>query len=207
MLGTQYVLKYPHDVLCYIGYGQVIDALRGEKIGYDKLKIDIENKGAKNDMIKLKALGDYPYGVTIQNIVKTSMAFRTLQSRYGYTGNKFRLITTALKSPVVTLRDIFASDSTAMKLNKNIVDTFLTYNVWDTVEYQLPIYYVLGADDWQTPSTLAAEYFERIKAPRKGIYWVERAGHITDVDNPEMFCKAVKEIVAIESQAQDGGQK
>ena len=202
VLGTQYVLKYPHDAICYIGYGQAIDALRGEKIAYDKLKNAIENKGAAKDMVKLRALGDYPYGVSPENIVKSSIAFRKLQAKYGFADGQLKAIKAAIKSPVITLGDIFASDAAALKLNKNVVDTFLTYSVWNTTEYQLPIYYVLGTDDWQTPSVLAAEYFERIAAPRKGLYWVENAGHLTDIDNPEEFCQALREIITSELQAQ-----
>ncbi len=86
-----------------------------------------------------------------------------------------------------------------MKRNRNIIHTFLTYSIWDTTGYELPVYYVLGKDDWQTPSVLAAEYFERITAPRKGLYWIENAGHMTDVDNPEMFWQAVREIVTQEA--------
>jgi len=35
--------------------------------------------------------------------------------------------------------------------------------------YQLPIYYILGRNDEWTTSTIAAEYFETIQAPKKGI--------------------------------------
>jgi len=41
----------------------------------------------------------------------------------------------------------------------------------------------------------AAKYFEKINAPQKGLYWIENAGHATDIDNPADFCKAAKEVV------------
>ena len=69
------------------------------------------------------------------------------------------------------------------------------YSLWDKVEYSVPVFYLLGTDDWQTPSTLAAEYFEKITAPTKSLYWIDNAGHATDVDNPAEFYKAVKEIL------------
>jgi pimeloyl-ACP methyl ester carboxylesterase len=57
------------------------------------------------------------------------------------------------------------------------------------------VFYLLGTDDWQTPSTLAAEYFERINAPQKKLYRIKNAGHATDLDNPTEFYDAVKEII------------
>ena len=79
------------------------------------------------------------------------------------------------------------------------------YSIWDTTEYDVPVFYILGRDDWQVPSSLAAEYFERINAPRKGLYWIENAGHQTDIDNPKDFFKAVREIITqFESDGSDG---
>jgi len=61
--------------------------------------------------------------------------------------------------------------------------------------YQLPIYYILGRNDEWTTSTIAAEYFETIQAPKKELYWIENAGHMVDTDNPAAFWGIIKEIV------------
>lgn len=46
-----------------------------------------------------------------------------------------------------------------------------------------------------TSSIIAAEYFETIKAPKKGLYWIEDAGHLPDTDNPSAFSNAIKDII------------
>ncbi|MCL2035676.1 MAG: alpha/beta hydrolase [Oscillospiraceae bacterium] len=194
ILGTEYILKYPDDVICYIGYGQVVDLLRGEKIGYEKLKDSIERKGAKKDIKKLKAFGDYPYGAVAKGFMKTAMAFRKMQAKHGYAPDTAKVRELVLKSPIFSLNDIFPMLK-SLKTNKNLMDIFLQHRIWDKIKYQIPVYYILGRNDWQTPSILVAEYFDKIDAPKKGIYWVEDAGHLTDVGNPEGFCKSVKEII------------
>jgi len=193
VLGTQYVLKYPNDVICYIGNGHVIHTRREMQISYDKLKQTIENSGAKGDAKKLSKLSNYP-NVSKEEYFGDMYRIGRLQSKYGQAVDS-KTWKAALKSPLFKLSDIYLMIK-GIKLNKELACTLLDYSIWDVTEYQLPVYYILGRNDWQTPSTLAAEYFEKINAPRKGLYWIENAGHITDVDNPIDFCNAVKDIVA-----------
>jgi len=196
VLGTQYILKYPDDVICYIGTGHVIDERRSMKIGYDKLKEVIENKGNKKDIRKITEMQDYPcIKVEDKNYVATEAKFFLLKTKYGLTLKTGKLLKIILKSPVFKLGDILLMIQ-GPKTNINLMKWLTGYSIWDTTEYSVPVFYLLGKDDWQTPSTLAAEYFEKINAPQKGLYWVENAGHATDADNPASFYKAVKEIIA-----------
>jgi len=64
----------------------------------------------------------------------------------------------------------------------------------EPAEYKVPIYYIVGEHDWQTPSVLAQEYFARIKAPDKKIYTIPNAGHMTMVDQPTLFLHILAEI-------------
>jgi len=193
VLGTQYVLKYPDDVICYIGNGQVVDIRREMKVSYDKLKETLENKGAKGDIKRLNALGDYP-NVDIDNYTNRLIRFLKLQSKHGQALNIPKIMKTVFKSPIFKFSDIYYL-AKGSKLNTMLGETLLEYNIQNITEYPVPMYYVLGRDDWQVPSTVAAEYFEKINAPQKGLYWIENAGHVTDVDNTADFCKAVKEII------------
>jgi pimeloyl-ACP methyl ester carboxylesterase len=196
MLGTHYILKHPDDVIGYIGTGQVVDARREMKIVYDKLKDTLESAGAKKDLKKLNALGDYP-NVSADNFYNQVMPFQRLQSKHGLAINVSKVVKTTLKSPVFRLSDLFLlpKGSKLTHQSPDILNILLDYGIWDITDYPVPVYYILGRDDWQVPSILAAEYFEKINAPRKKLYWIENAGHVTDVDNPADFCKAVKEVV------------
>ena len=46
-----------------------------------------------------------------------------------------------------------------------------------------------------TSSVIAAEHFEKIKAPKKGLFWIEDAGHLVDTDNPSAFFSIMKKII------------
>jgi pimeloyl-ACP methyl ester carboxylesterase len=45
----------------------------------------------------------------------------------------------------------------------------------------------LGRYDYNTPSPLAAEYLDRLRAPLKELVWFERSAHFPFVEQPERF--------------------
>ena len=155
----------------------------------------IETKGNKRDAKKLMELQNLPtMKVDDKNYVATEMKFFFLRTKYGLTLEMSKLLKIMLKSPIFKLSDLFLmikSPKTNIELMKWMTD----YSIWETIEYSVPVYYLLGRDDWQVPSTLAAEYFEKIIALQKGRYWIENASHATDTDNPIDFCNIVKEII------------
>ena len=64
----------------------------------------------------------------------------------------------------------------------------------EPTEYKVPLYYIVGEQDWQTPVALTQDYVQRIKAPEKKIYIIPNAGHMTMVDQPTLFLHALREI-------------
>ncbi|MNV85988.1 hypothetical protein D3C71_1799840 [compost metagenome] len=50
----------------------------------------------------------------------------------------------------------------------------------------MPVYYLLGGNDWQ--------------APNKGLYMIPDAGHMTMMDQPDLFYKALHEVYEKEHQ-------
>jgi len=195
VLGTQYILKYPDDVLCYIGTGHCIDTRSETKIIYAKLKEVIESKGNKKDAKKLMNMQNLPtMKVDDKNYVATETRFFFLRTKYGLTLKIMKLLKIIFKSPIFKLSDLFLMIN-GPKTNMELMKWMTDYSISEIIEYSVPVYYLLGRDDWQVPSTFAAEYFEKINAPQKGLYWIENAGHATDADNPTDFCNAVKEII------------
>jgi len=197
ILGTQYALKYPEDIACYIGTGHCVDTRREMKIIYDKLKEAIESKGHKSDTRKIINLQNLPYmKVEDKNYVASEARFFFLRTKYGLALKTASLLKLLFKSPIFKISDLLLMIK-APKTNIKLMKWQTDYSVWDTTEYAVPGFYLLGTDDWQTPSTLAEAYFERINAPQKKLYWIKNAGHATDVDNPADFYEAVKEIITL----------
>jgi len=195
VLGTQYVLRYPVDVVAFIATGVVVDTRQGMmRVSYDKLKETLISKDAKKDLKKLATLGDYP-NVDKENFNEHVIVFQKLQSKHGHSVDIGKMVKLGMKSPVFKLSDIYYMPKGSNLSAKLFIDAVLEYSILDIKDYKLPVYYLLGRNDWQVPSTSAAEYFEKINAPHKALYWIEDAGHVVDVENTKDYCKAVREIL------------
>jgi len=58
----------------------------------------------------------------------------------------------------------------------------------------IPVHFITGAEDWNTPADLAYEYFEVLEAPAKTFTRVEDAAHVVLHDQPDAWAEALVEI-------------
>lgn len=197
VLGSMFALEHPEHTLCYIGCGQVINLVENERVGYDKLKAAIERSGNMRDRKKLEKIGEYPVpGVFDAKTYRKMGQIRNLQSKY-HLAAKFDkdMIKMFRKSPIMSTADILPF-LTSMMVNMQVMKELMSYDLKSKgVEYQVPVYYVLGENDQQTPVEISIAYFDEIAAPDKKLYLIKDAGHLTMIDNADDYRAAVCEIV------------
>ncbi|KQV91425.1 alpha/beta hydrolase [Massilia sp. Root351] len=56
---------------------------------------------------------------------------------------------------------------------------------------EIPIYFFVGKNDIQTSTRITTEYYERLRAPKKGLFSFENSGHQIHHDEPEKFQQAL----------------
>ena len=193
ILGTEYIKKNTEDILCYIGVGQLISHIEGEKVGFDKL-LECVDKGNKKDMKKVLALGDYPFNTVNNYSLKSIRTVRSLQAKYDLAVKPKVLIKPFIKSPICKPLDVFAL-AIGLPVNKKLEVSVNEYDTSQFTDYKIPMYYIAGEDDWQVPSVVAEKYYQTIQAPVKGFYWMKEAGHFPSLDNPTEFNRIVAEIL------------
>jgi pimeloyl-ACP methyl ester carboxylesterase len=202
LLGLTYAEKYPEDLRCYIGCGQVVDMKRGEKLLFDKL---VEAAAGNTAVLRLlHSLGDYPFNIeNAEQMTKAVSCLAQVKDKLGVSidANKVQLLTR--KSPVFKLTDI-ASMMKAQKLVGHLYEALLDFNAETMRDFKIPMYFVHAESDWQVPLELAREYYEGITAPDKDFYVVENAGHFTLVDNPEGTIATTSAIIKRLSEDQRG---
>lgn len=57
-----------------------------------------------------------------------------------------------------------------------------------------PIYFFVGKNDIQTSTQITKEYFQELKAPKKGLFLFESSGHQIHQDEPEKFQNTIINI-------------
>ncbi len=196
ILGIEYIKRYAETVSAYVGMGQVVNFLKGEKIGFDYCMELAKKSGNKGDLKTLNSLNDYPFSVNQDTAYKTFMRFRSVQAKYklaGYSGGMHKMLPIFLKSPIFSLNDIPAF-LFSLKTNINLLNSLIKYDTSSFTQFSIPVFFVCGRNDWQVPSVLAEKYFSVINAPEKALYWIENAGHLADIENPSEYNKALHDI-------------
>lgn len=195
VLGSIFIKNHPDLVSYYIGVGQVIDMAKNESVGYNKVKAEIIKSNDKKSLKKLEDIGVYPSNTFDDTFIKNCKKLRKLQGKYNL-GVKIDLsiLISAFKSPIFKFSDISALIKGA-KSNEKLIEFLFKFNLnSESTEYKLPVYYIMGENDWQVPTILAKEYFKKIEAPHKNLYIIPNAGHMTMMDQPDLFFDSLLKI-------------
>ena len=83
-----------------------------------------------------------------------------------------------------------------MGINQLLPNTKSSSSRNESLDYQVPVYYLLGERDFQAPYPIAQAYFETIRAPHKKLWMVENAGHFMMLDQPGAVSALLAEIKA-----------
>jgi pimeloyl-ACP methyl ester carboxylesterase len=54
-------------------------------------------------------------------------------------------------------------------------------------ELRVPVFFIAGRRDYQTPSKVLEKYFHELQAPIKEIIWFEDSGHFPNIEEPEKY--------------------
>ena len=196
VLGSMFALEHPEHTLCYIGCGQVVNLMENERAGFKKLKSAIEASGNTGDKKRLMKIGEYPEeGIFDMRYFRKMGQVRKLQGKYHLAVDMDKnMIKMFLHSPVMGIADILPF-LTGMLVNMQVMGELMSFDLREKgSQYQVPVYYVLGEKDQQTPVGLGVSYFEEIMAPDKKLYLIKNAGHLTMLDNMEDYRAAICEI-------------
>lgn len=196
VLGSMFALEHPEHTLCYIGCGQVVNIVKNEQMGYAILKDVIEKSGNKKDIRKLQKIGKYPTDYFDMKTYRKMGQIRSLQGKYGLAQD---LGKTAIdlwrRSPIMGMQDLLPF-MMGMLVNMQPMRELMSFDLREKGNcYLVPVYYVLGEKDSQTPIEISMKYFEEVQAPDKKLYLIPNAGHAPMLDNVEEYRRAVREIV------------
>ena len=80
--------------------------------------------------------------------------------------------------------------------NKKLFDFALSYDAYsESMEFDMPVCFISGSEDWVCPVDKAEQYLEKLQAPEKKMYTLEGCGHDAHCAAPEEFAGDVKEFL------------
>jgi pimeloyl-ACP methyl ester carboxylesterase len=164
LLGIRMARARPDLFHAYVGTGQVADETRNYFVAYDALLKKARAVGDQGAVDELSCVGPPPY--------KSPEGFRT-QRKWsnafeGADNFLFGTIGQALVAPDGSARDVNDDIDGQILCGERLVPQTTSHRPEDFgTEFSVPIFFIQGNEDFTTPTSLAREYLERIKAPRK----------------------------------------
>ena len=197
VLGSALAQAYPQYFSAYIGLGQVINMRENERVGFEML-LDAASGGRNIDVIE--ALYPYPpYGSFDESFIDRMAQVRGWQVRYGLAmGSDFRTIWLIFTYPHYSLREKwYFMNPNMLNYHEPIMRAlFDEIDVRDFgVDFEMPVFIIMGDRDYQTPHILARDFFDTITAPHKEFFLIPDAGHAAHHDNRDEFNRILIDVI------------
>ncbi|CAN7465274.1 alpha/beta hydrolase [Phenylobacterium sp. LjRoot164] len=176
VLGVEMVRRRPDLFAAYVGAGQVVDMAANEAVGYRELAERLEARGAHKALARLREIGPPPYDGVKPLLAerKVLMAHPPASER----GTMRTMLGRLLLAPDYGLQQVRDWVAAGQHTTTQMLAALMAYS--DDVPapaIPVPVLIIQGDQDIQTPTSLAAAYFEKIQAPAKRWVIIPGGGH------------------------------
>jgi pimeloyl-ACP methyl ester carboxylesterase len=184
ILGVGMAKARPDLFYAYVGTGQVGDETKNYFVAYDALLKKAKAVGDQRAIEELSYAGPPPYesgdGYRVQ--WKWANAFEGVDEfLYGTLG-------LALVAPGKSVQDINDSgDGQVLSAERLVPQTKSMGPKELGLEFSIPMFFIQGAEDFTTPTSLARGYLDSIKAPRKEFVTIANGGHFAVFMHSDQF--------------------
>ncbi len=171
--------RRPDLFFAYVGTGQIVNMQRNEVVGYKRLMERVRAADDKSAIEKLEKIGPPPYAeLSLMGAERQVLMAHPPASERNVMSSAIRQLLTA---PGYSLRDAY--DVVAAGMDSNHLDRlyveFMAYDVASKgTTFDLPMFFLQGQDDIQTPTELVVELFPAIVAPKKELVLIPEGGHM-----------------------------
>jgi pimeloyl-ACP methyl ester carboxylesterase len=184
ILGVGMAKARPDLFYAYVGTGQVADETKNYFAAYDALLKKAQAVGNQQAFDELSRVGPPPYasgeGYRVQ--WKWANAFegadQFLMGTIGF----------ALVAPGSSVQDINdTADGEILSAEQLVPQTKSSGPKELGLEFSIPMFFIQGAEDFTTPTALARDYLDSIKAPGKEFVTINSGGHFAVFMHSDQF--------------------
>ncbi|WP_239618514.1 alpha/beta fold hydrolase [Cohnella mopanensis] len=194
-LGSLTVQRYPESYYAYIGIGQVASSPLGELRSYEFVLREARRLNNAKAIKELEAIGTPPY----RNPRKDTTIERKWVSAFGGSERSINtykdLIRGVLLAPEYSWYDgVKMAVGNSFSANAIMPQTENTNLFESAPEWKVPVYFFMGKYDYMTPSEVAFDYYEQLKAPSKRFIWFEHSAHFPHFEEADLFSEWMVKI-------------
>lgn len=197
-LGTYLAYRYPEHIAAYVGYGQLVDAVKNEELSYQFTLDEATKHGNQRELKILREVGP-PVRGQYTPMYDGMMKQRDIMKKYGGHNVKkggyfLRAYLPVIFSTEYTFKEKLGMSKGMRRSIEALWPEMGNCNFMEnTNEFQMPYFIFQGRYDQNTPSALVPAYFEKLKAPVKELVWFENSAHSPFYEEPEKFKALLRE--------------
>lgn len=206
-LGLKLAAAHPEWLHAYIGMGQGTNVPESERRGWAWTMARARADDNAEAIRALQSIAPYADGknpLTVDAILTQ----RKWLNHYGGAawlrrGGDFEVAAFRL-SPEYSDEDVRNAFKGQETVTRALLPTILSTDLSPIRTLKTPLILLLGRHDINVSSEVAAEWFERVKAPSKKLIWFERSGHhITSEEPGKLLNSLVAHVRPIAAKAGD----
>lgn len=200
-LGIVEARNHPENLYAYIGAGQLIDLVKQEQLSHDFVTERATAVHDERALQQLREIGAPPYRDAAKGMdTKYGLMWEyggMLEGATGPTPFVKALLTAKEYSMLDVVRFVRGSSYSLQQLAQNEGDRFWRLKAPDPAAgFQVPVFFITGAQDRVTPAALVEAYEGALSAPMKRSIIIPNAGHFAFFTQSQAFTQAVVDIRA-----------
>lgn len=204
--GTQFgiltVQKYPDDYHAYISVSQVVHPWRSDEISYRWLKQQVDESGSMRQKSKLDELGPPPFEEHDRYV-----SFAKMKDSFGggMDVGMGKLAWISFRAKEYTIGDYVKWFSGATRGSGPMWEELRKYDLFrDIPSIEVPVWFIVGENDYNTPAELIEEYYQFVEAPEgKSLIVMSGVAHTPFIGDPDGFDRElfrIKQLVLSEEE-------
>lgn len=197
LVGALAVAREPHLYRAYVGIGQLVNIALSEREMDSRARVVARERGDEKALRKLQAIGPYPYADHTQERKVNSIQKR-LMGTVPHDMTPIHFAGLALASPYYTPADYVRLLRGIVFSGKSLEREIYAVNLFSAVpEIDVPVYLLEGRHDTVLSPVVAANYFEKLRAPRgKHLVWFEQSNHWPQLEEREKYRATLRSILS-----------
>lgn len=197
MLGFEVLERNPDFFRAFIATSERVDWSRSQQLGFDWARTEAEARGDQTALEKIAAIEPFDPADPADVAAKDALLERFNGGDFHTEGRRqgFLDYLASGQSPYYTPNEVKVFDKAVAFSRKTVQPQTRDYNLFeDYPKSEIPVHFISGAEDRQTPVELVEEYAAALDAPDKSLTIVQNTGHNVPFDAPRAWAAALIRI-------------
>jgi pimeloyl-ACP methyl ester carboxylesterase len=187
IVGVKVAQQRPDLLYAYVGMGQFVNAMRGEKLGYEATLADARADNNQEAIKALEGIAPFPDFAHPERNLQNLPTERQWLAHYGgyfAAGGEGHHYEVAKLSPIYSAAELDARQEAHNFIVETMWKDLGSVDLTKDLQFKVPVIIMQGRHDRGTPSVLVQEWHAALKAPYKKLDWFEDSSHMLYEEEP-----------------------